>query len=152
MISNSLPHERAAIVSTIDPDVLGVATHDGDWVKADDFQSFMAVFLAGTLGASATFTCSVLQATDNSGTGAKAITGLSSQVLSQASPDGSDKQIIMSVRPEQLDLDNSFVFIAPRIVVATAACDGGAVLFGHDPRHAPAGSFDLASVASITSP
>lgn len=147
-MQNVLPGECVGVVATVDPDALGIATHDSDWVDMGEFDQIMAIAAIGTLGASATATVSVVQATDSSGTGAKAITGKAATALTQASPDDSDKQIVINVRAEELDLDNGFTHAALRIVVGTAASDGGGVVLGFGPRYF-AQDYDLASVAEI---
>lgn len=145
----ALPSEKAAIVATIDPDVLTAAAHSSDYVDMSEFESLMCVVMAGTLGSSATFDCKLQQATDGSGTGLKDITGKSITQLTQASPDDSDKQAIINLRGEELDVSNGFRYVKAVLTVATASCDGGAVLIGFGPRNGPASDDDLASVAEI---
>lgn len=149
MFTNALPSEKVAVCATVDPDVLTAAAHTSDYVSAADFESLMAVVFAGTLGSSATFDAKLVQATDSSGTGSKDISGKSITQLTQAGTDESDKQAIINVRSEELDLDNGFTHVALTITVATASCDGGGVILGLNPRYAPASDSDLASVAEI---
>lgn len=146
---NALASEQAAILATIDPDVITASTVVSDYVDASEFANYMAVVMAGTLGASATLDAKLIQATDSGGTGAKDITGKAITQLTQGSPNDSDKQAIINLKPEELDVANSFTHFALSLTVATATSDGGALVLGLDPRHGPANDNDLASVAEI---
>ena len=150
MSTNSLPSERVAVLATIDPDALTAATHTSDWGDLTKFGTGMAVIAVGTLGTSATVDAKLQQATDSSGTGAKDITGKSITQLTDAGSDD-DKQAIINIRAEELDVDNSFTHVRISLTVATATSDGGAVLLGLDSRHGPASDNDLASVDEIVS-
>ena len=149
-IGTALSSEVAAVIGTVDPDALTAAAHTSDYVSAADFESIMAVIMAGTLGSSATLDAKLVQATDSGGTGSKDITGKAITQLTQAGTD-SDKQAIINCRAEELDLANSFTHVALTITVGTAASDGGGLLLGLNPRMAPASDNDLASVAEIVS-
>ena len=147
---NNLMSEEFALVATVDPDVLTAATHTSDWVNMTTFQQIMAVVLAGTLGASATFDAKLEQATDSSGTGAKDVSGKSITQLTQAGTD-SDKQAIINLRADELDVANDFTHVRLSITVATASSDGAGVIFGRRARYQPASDHDLASVDEIVS-
>jgi len=148
-IGTALSSEVAAVIGTVDPDALTTAAHTSDYVAAADFESIMAIVMAGTLGTAATMDAKLVQATDSSGTGSKDITGKAITQLVKATDD--DKQAIINCRAEELDLDNSFTHVALTITVGTAASDGGGLLLGLNPRMAPASDNDLASVAEIVS-
>jgi len=149
MSVNTLGSEQAAVVATIDPDVLPAATYTSDYVEAALFANFIATIMAGTLGASATVDAKLVQATDSGGTGKKDITGKAITQLTQASPDDSDKQAIINLKPEELDVNNDFTHFALELTVATATSDGGAIIQGLDPRFGPASDNNLASVAEV---
>ena len=102
MNTNKLPSEVVAIGGVIDPDVTAASTVVSDYMSMADFESAMAIILAGTLGSSATLDAKLVQATDASGTGAKDITGKAITQLTQAGTD-SDKQAIINCRAEELD-------------------------------------------------
>ena len=146
--TNALGSEKVAILGTVDPDVLTAAAHTSDYVSAGLYEQIMAVILAGTLGTSATFDAKLVQATDSSGTGSKDITGKAITQLTEACTD-SDKQAIINVRAEELDLANGFDYVALTITVATASSDGAGILLGLNPRNAPASDNDIASVDEI---
>jgi hypothetical protein len=148
-VTTALPSEQVAVCATVDPDVLTAAAHTSDYVDASEFNSLLAIVAAGTLGASATFDAKLVQATDSSGTGSKDITGKSITQLTQAGTDESDRQALINVSQDELDLDNGFTHVALTITVGTASSDGGGVILGISPRNGPANLNDLASVAEI---
>ena len=146
---NALGSEQAAIVATIDPDALAATTHTSDYVDASEFANFMAIGKIGTMAASSTFDMKLVQATDSGGTGKKDITGKAITQLTQASPDDSDKQVIINLKPEELDVNNDFTHFAVESVVGVDVVDGDVTVLGLDPRHGPASDNDLASVTEI---
>jgi len=143
---NIRPSDIATVLARIDPDAQAASTVDSIWVAVKDYAQFLAIIQAGDLGASATLDASVRQAQDASGTGAKAITGKAITQLTQAGS-GSDKMALINVRPEELDLDNSFTHISVRVTVGTATSEVGALLLGFNPRFGP-GSH-VAAVAEV---
>ncbi len=143
-----LPSERCAVLAVIDPDANAAGALTSDWADATEFQQMMGICLAGTLGTSATLDMKLQQATDSSGTGAKDITGKSITQLTQAGTD-SDKQAIINVNADDLDVAGGFTHVAIVLTTATATSDSGAILLGFDPRHGPASANDLASVDEI---
>jgi hypothetical protein len=145
---NSLLSENAAVVATVDPDVLTAADHDSDWVDMGEYNRIAAIVMAGTLGSSATMDAILQQATDSSGTGVKAITGKAITQLTDAGTD-SDKQAIMNCRADELDVANSFRFVRLRITVAVASSDGAGLIIADGKRHGSADSGDLATVDEI---
>lgn len=147
-INSALASEVCAVAGVIDPDVTAASTVDSDYVDMSKFESAMGIAMAGTLGSSATFDASLIQATSAAGAGAKAITGKAGTQLTQAGTD-SDKQVVLNVRAEELDIANNFRFVALRITVAVATSDAGGVLLGFNPAHAPASDNDVASVDEI---
>ena len=147
--SNTLPSQRVAIVGTVDPDANTVGDKNTDFASMADFDSIMAVISLGILGASATIDAKLEQATDASGTGKKDITGKAITQLVKATDD--DKQAIINVRADELDVDGGFDFVRCELTVGTATSDTGVVLLGLDARYGPAdiNDKDLASVAEI---
>lgn len=143
-----LPSEKVAVVATIDPDAYTAAAYTSDWVNAENFQQLMATVMVGALGTSATLDFKLQQATDNSGTGAKDITGAAITQLTQAGTDD-DKQAIINLNPEKLDVANGFTFVAMVMTVAVATSDCGAIMHGLWPQYGPASDNDLASVDEI---
>jgi len=147
---NALPSECAGVVATIDPDAYTAAAYTSDWVDMEKFEKLMAIVLAGDLGSSATLDAKLQQATDGSGTSAKDITGKAITQLTQAGTD-SDKQAIINVNADELDVANSFTHVALVMTVGTATSDCGAVLLGFNSHYDTANANDLASVDEIVS-
>lgn len=148
MNPNLLPSQQAAVAAVIDPDVTAAGTVTSGWVDMADFESVMAIVFAGTLGSSATLDAKIEQATDGSGTGAKDITGKAITQLTQAGTD-SDKQAIINVTADELDVDNLFTHVRLSITVATASSDAGGVVLGFYPHYGPASDSDASTVAEI---
>jgi hypothetical protein len=145
-MSQKRPHEMIQLLSSIDPDNQSAGTVTGDYVKADDFLQYMAVFNAGVLTSNNTTDFSVVQATDGSGTGAKELKAATQ--LTQAGTD-SDKQVIISFDASDMDTVNGFLWFAPRVVTATAAGYVCANVFGINPIYGYNTDTDLSSVDEI---
>lgn len=143
-----LGSEAAAVVGVIDPDVTAAGTVTTGWIDASQFNSFAAIVMAGTLGASATVDAKLEQASDSSGTGAKDITGKAITQLTQAGTD-SDKQAIINVKPSELDVTNSFTHFRLSVTVATATSDAGGLVIGLSPVYGPASDYDASTVDEI---
>jgi len=144
---NTLPSDRCAVVGVIDPDATGASTVTSGWIAVKNFERFMAIIMAGTLGASATLDAKLEQATDASGTAAKDIDGKAITQLVKASND--DDQAVINLNAEELDIDNGFTHFRLSMTVGTATSDCGGLVLGFDPRYAPASGNDLASVVEI---
>ena len=145
---NAKPSEVAGIVGVIDPDALAASTVTSAWISAKNFTSFMTIVQAGDLGAAATVDAKLQQATSGAGAGAKDITGKLITQLTQAGTD-SDKQVIINLRPEELDVKNDFAFFRLSLTVAVAASEVSAVILGMFPARGPATGVDLATVDEI---
>ena len=133
----------------VDPDANAAGAITTAYVDMSKFRSAMAIILVGTLGTAATVDAKLVQATDSGGTGSKDITGKAITQLVKASND--DDQAIINVRSEELDVTNSFDFVALTYTTGTATSDGSAVLLGLDAVHGPASDNNLASVQEIVS-
>jgi hypothetical protein len=147
---NRLASENVAVVGNIDPDAYGASTVTSGWIAAKDFGHFLAIVQAGDLGASATVDAKLEQATSAAGAGAKDITGKAITQLTQAGTD-SNKQAVINLRPEELDVDGGFTHFRLSITVAVAASDVGGVVLGVDPLFAPASNNDASTVDEIVS-
>lgn len=147
MNSNILPSDRARVAAVIDPDVTAAGTVTSGWVSMADYESIMAIAMAGTLGTSATFDAKIEEAQDGSGTGAQDLSGKAITQLTQAGTDDSDKQGVINVRAEELS--DTFTHVRLSIAVATATSDAGGLILGFDARYEP--ETDATSVAEIVS-
>lgn len=147
MNANALPSEVAAVVGVVDPDATAAGTVTSAWVDMADFESIMAIVMAGTLGTSATLDAKLEQATDSSGTGAKDVTGKAITQLVKASND--DDQAIINCRAEDLDIANDFSHVRLSMTVGTATSDAAGIVLGFNARRMPVDGEDLASVVEI---
>ncbi len=148
MDGNLKPSDRVAIVGVIDPDVTAASTVTTDWIPMAKWGALMGIVFAGTLGSSATLDAKFEQAQNSGGTGAKDITGKAITQLTQAGAD-SDKQVVINLFNDDLDMNNGFTHARLSLTVATASSDAGAVVLGLDPRKGQASDNDLATVDEI---
>jgi len=140
--------EAVAVVGVIDPDANAAATYTSGWIAAKDFHNFMAIVQTGTMATNSTVDAKLQQATDSSGTGVKDITGKAITQLTEAGTD-SDKQVIINLKQEELDVQNGFDYFRLSITVATAASDSSGIVLGTNPRHSPASDNDASTVDEI---
>lgn len=136
-----------AIAAVIDPDANSTGTLTTDWISASDFQQFMVIVMAGTLGSGATIDAKIEQASDDAGTGAKDLDGAAITQMTKAESDDTQAQI--EFYSEDLDLENDFAYVRLSMTIAGATSDSGAVVLGMSPRYAPASDHDADSVAEI---
>lgn len=148
---NRLASEEAAILATIDPDAYAASTIVSDYVDMSKFEKILIVLLVGDIVATGTIDAVVKQATDSAGTGSKNLT--SSKAITQLTQAGSDsnKQVVINVNMDDLDLDNDFDHAAISVTLGTAGADFGAVILGLNPRYGPASDNDLSTVDEIVS-
>ena len=117
-------------------DSFAAGNHDTSYVSLQSYHRAVILINVGDLGTNATLDAALYQATDTSGTSAKAITGKSITQLTQAGGDG-DGLYCIELQTEELDVDNAFDCIMLRTTVGTAACEYSAWVFGIDPRYEP---------------
>src|SRR4051812_30737625 len=120
MNPNLKPSQRAAIVGVVNPQSATTVQTSG-WIDATLFANFMALVVAGALGASATVDAKIQQATDNAGSGAKDVTGKAVTQMTKVATDD-NKQVEINLRQADLDFANGFKFFRLSITPATAAC------------------------------
>lgn len=142
------PSQRNAVLAVLNPISQSAATVTTGWISAKDFYTFQAIILAGVLGASATVDAKLQQASDGSGTGAKDISGTAITQLTKAGTDD-NKQVIINLQQEQLDIANGFTHFRLSLTVATAACLIAAVVLGLDGRESPVNGLNAATVDEI---
>jgi hypothetical protein len=81
---------------------------------------------------------------DATGTGAKDVSGKAIRQIVKAS--GDNKQVLINVRPENLDSNNGFAFLRLSLTVEVAASIVAGKLLGMHPRYATAEVFNQAAV------
>jgi hypothetical protein len=116
-------------------------------VPVANYFGFLAMAQTGVLGTSATVDAKVQQALDSSGTGAKDISGKAITQIVKAT--GDNKQVLVNVKPEELDTVNGFGFVRVTVAVGVAASVTSAQLLGVNPRYAPAEVGNQAAVVQV---
>ena len=147
MYLNAKASELLAILATIDPASQAVGTATTGWIAIAGFNTLLAVIQTGVLGSSATVDAKVQQAQDSTGTGAKDITGRAITQIVKAT--GDNKQLLINVKPEELDTVNGFGFVRVTVTVGVAASITSAQLLGVNPRYAPADVGNQAAVVQV---
>ncbi len=147
MFPNAKVSELVAVAAVINPASLATGNTDSAWISMAQFQRLMAVVTTGVLGASATLDISFRQATDSSGTGAKAVTGKAATQIVKAT--GDNKQVLVNLAGQELDVEGGFSFVSLRLAVGTAASIAGAVVLGSQTRYGDAETLDIATVVQI---
>lgn len=141
------PSEGMAVLATVDPVSQAAGTLTTGWVDMSAFFSLLALVGVGVFGASATVDAKLQQVTDWSGTGVKDITGKAiSQLLAAG---GNNKQVLITVRGQEMDVEGGFRYLRLSVTVGTAATLIHAALLGFAPRIAGASVYNQAGVAQI---
>jgi len=126
--------EVKPLLGWIDPD-LGLSTYRTPWVSMQTTHKLECYIQVGDMGNLATFDCALLQAQDEDGAGAKAITGKAIAQLTQAGGDGNNRCAIL-LRTEELDVQNRFCYVQVRVRALVAASNFSVLLLGAVPRFA----------------
>lgn len=146
MLPNAKISEQAALLGTIDPVSQGVGAVATGWLSAAEFERFMAVVQTGVLGTAATVDAKLQQASSNAGANAKDITGKAITQIVKAT--GDNKQAIINLRPDELDINNGFAFFNLTITVGAAASLVAASVYAAN-GEMPASAFNQTAVAQI---
>ncbi len=147
MFPNALGSELVAILATLDPTSQAVGTLSTGWIPAGNHHNLLAVIQTGVLGTGATVDAKLQQANDANGTGAKDITDKAITQIVKAS--GDNKQVLIDIKPEELDIANGFGFVRLSLTVGVAASFTAAQVLGISPRVLPAVGANQASVFQI---
>ncbi len=148
MFPNAKGSEQLSILATLDPGNQAVGVATTGWVPLNTHHGLLALVQTGTLATGATVDAKLQQAQDASGTGAKDVAGKSIAQLTQAS-NGANRQALINLRSEELDVNNGFAFVRLVVTVAAAAANTSAQLLGVNPRLASAETANQAAVAQI---
>jgi hypothetical protein len=133
MFPNAKGSELLSILATIDPASQAAGAVSTGWVSAGNYFGLLAVVQTGVLG--------------TSGTGVKDISGKAITQIVKAT--GDNKQMLVNVKPEDLDIVNSFGFVRLTVTVGVAASFTAAQLLGVNPRYAPADAGNQAAVVQV---
>jgi hypothetical protein len=136
-----------AVLATIDPATQSAGAVSTGWISVANHLGFLALVQTGVLGTSATVDAKLQQALDSAGTGAKDISGKAITQIVKAT--GDNKQVLVNVKPEELDTVNGFGFVRLTVTVGVAASITSAQLLGINPRYAPADVGNQAAVVQV---
>ena len=139
--------EQAAVLATIDPISQGVGTVTTGWISVLHFERFQAMVDVGVFGASATVDAKLQQATTSGGANAKDITGKAIAQLLAAG--GNNRQALINLRVQELDINNGFNYFRLSITVGTAATLIVANVLGGVVTEGLASTYNQAGVAQI---
>jgi hypothetical protein len=147
MFPNAKGSELLSVLATIDPASQAAGAASTGWVPVANYFGFLALVQTGVLGTLATVDAKLQQALDSSGTGAKDISGKAITQIVKAT--GDNKQVLVNVKPEELDTVNGFAFVRVTVTVGVAASITSAQLLGVNPRYAPADVGNQAAVVQV---
>jgi hypothetical protein len=139
--------EKVAILATLDPASVAAGTVVTAFVPMANIGLLSALIQTGVMGASGTIDAKLRQATAADGSNAKDISGKAITQIVKAS--GDNVQAFVEVRPEELDVNNGFGFVALSVTVGTAASQLSAALIGSATRYLPASQFNQSAVKQI---
>ena len=147
MFPNAKGSELLSVLAAIDPAAQAAGTVTTGWISVANHHGFLSLVQTGVLGTSATVDAKLQQAVDSTGTSAKDITGKAITQIVKAT--GDNKQLLINVKPEELDTVNGFGFVRVTVTVGVAASIISAQLLGVNPRYAPADVGNQAAVAQV---
>lgn len=149
MQGNLNPSVRVAIAGFIPPQSAAVGALSSGWVDMRTFYSLLASLSVGVIGGGGTVDVKIEQASDNAGTGVKAVTGLAATQLLKAG--GDNRSVAINVRQEDLDKNNGFRFVRLTVTVGVAATFVSGTLVGLDARYGTASANQSTAVAETVS-
>ena len=146
MQPNQKISEGIAVLATIDPVLQGIGTVSTGWISVANMLQILALVDVGVFGAAATVDANLVQATDSVGTGSKAIAGKA--IVQMLAAGGNNKQVLINLRPTDLDTTNNFNYVRLNVVVAAAATQVSAAVVAV-PRYEDASLLNQVGVTQI---
>jgi hypothetical protein len=147
MLPNVTISEQLALLATVDPVSQGVGPVSSGWVSAALFERFQAEVMTGLLGLAATVDAKLQQATDGAGTGVKDIAGKA--IIQIVKATGDNKQAIINLRVNELDVANGFGYFRVTLTVGAAASLVAASIKGGMAKNMPASALNQAAVVQV---
>jgi hypothetical protein len=148
MFPNAKGSELLSVLATIDPSSQAAGTTSTGWVFAGNHHTLLALIEVGGLGVSGTVDAKIQQAVDSSGTSVKDVSGKSITQFTQVGG-ASNKQALINLRSDDLDVTNGFAYVRLSITTGVAASLTSAQLLGLNPRFASADASNQSAVAQI---
>jgi len=123
-----LLEEELVVVAGVEPQDIGTADVTGDYLAMSGADQILATFTTEALTTGKIGTVELLQATDSSGTGAKAL----ATAVSGTSVDSGAVTVSVGVKSDDFDTNNDFAFYAVKVTIDEAGKLGAAtVARGH---------------------
>lgn len=117
--------EEIDVVLGVTPQDIGTADVTGGYVAVGSYTKMMATLVTASLTAAETATVELLQATDSSGTGAKAL----ATAVTATAPVGNGVVIAeVEANVDEIDSNNSFAYVAVKVTCSEATKVGAATL------------------------
>jgi hypothetical protein len=151
MYPNMKPSQRVSVIGAIDPQS-ATTVKTTAWVSMLNWLNIMAVIHTGAISATGTVDAKLQQATDNAGTGAKALnntSGAAKALVQLTAAANGSQQFLINARPDEFDVNGGFTFVQLSVTPAVAAALISAELYGFDPVYGVATDNDAASVAQV---
>ena len=154
MSMNAKPSELVAVLAVLDPDEYTAADATPLLTGAVDMSKWgalMAVISLGDVAATISVNAKFTQATTAAGT-YKDVSGTDITALTGGDD---NKQVIINLKAEDLDIDNGYDQVKLSVTVSDSAspdaalADVCATVLGFYPRYLPANSYDLSTVDEI---
>jgi hypothetical protein len=121
--------DYSSAVDYVAPAAVTTATWTSTWLDMAKYNKVKYTVLVGAVGSNSTIQPTILQATDTSGTGSKAVTLTGSVTASQIT--ASNTVSVYNVAGSQLDAANNFRYVRASVVVATASAVMGVLAEGY---------------------
>ena len=139
--------EMLAILETYEPVSANGANINMVGINMANFDRAVFILQTGVLGTNATVDFRLQQSTSVNGTYAN-ISGKSITQLTQAGTDD-NKQVVIEIKSDELDVSNAKMFVRGQIDVGAAASLVSAIVLGQPTRFEPASTFNQAAVDEI---
>ena len=141
---NARASELVAELGAVPPTNQAVGTITTGWLSLANFQNVLAAVRSGTLGASASVTAKLQQATDTSGTAAKDLTGKAITAIT-----ANNKTALINLNAQELDVANGFDCVQLQITVATATSYVQGEVLGLNCRYNPTSDWNGVQVTQV---
>ena len=148
MFPNAKGSELLAVLATIDPSNQPAGAATSGWLSVSNYHGLLALIEIGSLANGSTVDAKLQQATDGSGSGAKDIADKAITQLTQAAG-GANRQALVNLRPDEMDVNNGYTFVRLVLTVGTAAAFTSAQVLGVNPRYEPADGSNQTAVAQV---
>ena len=147
MNTNILPSEQIGVLDTINPAGYVVGATNTAWLDHKNFFTMCVLFAVGALAANGTVTLKLQQATSSAGAGAKDIAGKTVTLTKAANDD--NKQAMINLRQEELDVNGGFNYVRAVMTVAGAQAGAFVTVLGLNPTRGPASDENDSDVKTI---